>query len=136
MAKDRAKAQLPASYNGSFFKSLDIESALTQNVQDRLTQLTRELGGDEVMTSVRMSHVRNYIALGVLIEGILHEALHGREYDAGVLTQLINTETGIGRILGMERRPRALDGVQDHLRKRRPSESRQSAAESRSLAAA
>jgi hypothetical protein len=127
MAKDKVLACLPQSYIGRLFDTLDISNPIGLDARDRIIALTEELGGESVMTIVKRAHTRNYVALGILIEGELHNALHGRPYDAGVLTQLINTETGIGRILGLERRPRQLEGVQAHLeKKRRPADVRES----------
>jgi hypothetical protein len=114
MAREPSKKlvmTLPEEYRGDFLSCLDRSTPMGQAMHERCEQVTADLGDDP--STVKRSTARDWAGLDVLVESLFCRVNAGEPLDIGALTQLINTKTGIARMLGLARRPKRVRSLRD-----------------------
>lgn len=109
-------ASIPAKYRADFLDRVDRRTVLGRAVHDRYHAVISDLGGDDVLSTIKRSHVRRLVTLETMIEGIEARALSGEEVDAGSWTQLLNSWLGVAGRLGLERKPRNVRNLHEVMR--------------------
>jgi hypothetical protein len=102
--KQKTFVALPAQFAGDFFQALlDEGTEVALAAHQRCTTLMEKSAGDN--EPVKAAYVRNYVALNLMLEGMVLDLVRGQRVDPGALTQLMAQENGIGRILGLAAKP-------------------------------
>lgn len=109
-------AQLPRDYEADFMERIDRRTVLGKSVLQKFTAVVADLGGEESLSTVKRSLVRRFTWFEVMLEGIECRMASGEEIDIGAWTALTNTWLGIARMLGLERRARAVKTLRDVMR--------------------
>jgi hypothetical protein len=97
---------IPVAYRGDFLSCLDRSKPVGQAMHDRLAMVIGDLGGEDNVATIKRSMARDWACLDVLVENLFCRLVDGEKVDAGALTQLMNTKTGLARLLGLARRPK------------------------------
>lgn len=109
----RLLASIPSKYRPDFIERLDKRTVLGRAVHNRYHAVVSDLGGEEVLSTIKRSHVRRLVTLESMIEAIECRALAGEEVDAGSWTQLLNSWLGVAGRLGLERQSRNVRSLRD-----------------------
>jgi hypothetical protein len=112
----RLLATIPTRYRPDFIERLDKRTVLGQAVHTRYHAVIADLGGVDLLSTIKLSHVRRLVTLESMIEGIECRALSGEEVDAGSWTQLLNSWLGVAARLGLERRARPVKSLDEKRR--------------------
>lgn len=111
MARDQKfLVQVPVAAREAF-----LGYTLDEAAADRRRQLLEDLGGADSVGVVKQSEAKDFVALDMLIEGILCDMNAGKAVDAGALCQLISVKLGLARVLGLDRRPKRVRGLHEHM---------------------
>jgi hypothetical protein len=107
---------IPKGYRGDFLSCLDRSTPVGQAMHERCAMVISDLGGESELATVRRSTARDWAGLDVLVESLFCRVAAGEAVDTGALTQLMNTKTGLARILGLDRRPKQIRKLHDVMR--------------------
>jgi hypothetical protein len=108
-------ASIPAKYSPDFMNRLDKRTVLGKAVRNRYEAIVADLGGEEVLASIKHSPMRCFCWFESMIEGIECRAAAGEQVDIGSWKQLTNTWLGIARMLGLGRRARPVKRLREHM---------------------
>jgi hypothetical protein len=108
-------SRIPADFRGDFMTIIDRNTPVGQAMHDRCAMVVTDLGGDDNLSTVKRSTARDWAGLDVLVESLLCRLAAGEEIDAGSLVQLMNTKTGIARMLGLDRRPKQVRSLAEYM---------------------
>jgi hypothetical protein len=111
----RLLAKIPPNYAPDFMDRLDRRTVLGRAVVDRYQAIVADLGGMENLTTIKHSLVRRFVWFETMLEGMECSAASGESIDIGAWTQLTNTWLGIAARLGLERRPRTVRKLHEHM---------------------
>jgi hypothetical protein len=99
-------AHMPAEFKGHLTACLDRESDLGKAFLERYAEVVRDLGGEEALAATKRSEARDFVALDILIDGMVCDLLARNPIDCGALTGAMNAKSGKARVLGLERKPK------------------------------
>jgi hypothetical protein len=109
----RLLAAIPEKYSPDFMDRLDKRTVLGRAVLERYQAVMCDLGGEEMLTTIKRSLVRRFTWFEIMIEGMECRAAAGEEIDIGSWSQLTNSWLGIARLLGLERKSRPARSLRD-----------------------
>jgi len=109
----RLLAAIPEHYAPDFMERIDRRTVLGKAVLDLHTSLIEHLGGESEVTVTLRSVVNRYTWSEMILQGIECRAAGGEEVDVGSWTQMTNTQIGLARLLGLERRARPVESLHD-----------------------
>jgi hypothetical protein len=92
-------SHMPAYYTGFLTQCLDEQTDLGSAFKVRYQKLLDALGGEASLTITKLSEARDFVALELLIEGMLSGLLRREAVDVGQLSQAMNCKSGKGRFL-------------------------------------
>ena len=112
----RLLGQIPAKYSPDFMERLDRRTVLGRAVSQRFDTVATDCGGLDTLAHVKVGLIKRFLWMECVIEGLELQLAAGEQIDIGSYTQLTNTWLGIARLLGLERRPRPVRRLHEHLR--------------------
>ncbi len=112
----RLLGQIPAKYSPDFMERLDRRTVLGKAVSQRFDTVATDCGGLGACAHVKIGLIKRFLWMECVIEGIELQLAAGEQIDIGSYTQLTNTWLGIARLPGLERRPRPVRRLHEHLR--------------------
>lgn len=98
------QGEIPTKFSEGWIDSLDRRTSIAKAVNERMTMLTSDLGGMDMLSYQQRSLCKRAIWLEALIEQQEADLAKGKEVDQGRLTQAINTFMGLLKTLGLERK--------------------------------
>ncbi len=111
----RLLGQIPEKYAPDFMERLDRRTVLGKAVSQRFEAVATDCGGLDALAHVKIGLIKRFLWMECVIEGIELQLAAGEQIDIGSYTQLTNTWLGIARLLGLERKPRPVRRLQEHL---------------------
>ncbi len=115
----RLLGQIPARYTADFMERLDKRTVLGKAVSQRFETVAADCGGKDTLSHVKSGIVKRLIWMECVIEGFELQLAAGERVDLGSYTQLTNTWIGLARMLGLERKPRPVKSLQQHMEGKR-----------------
>lgn len=115
MTKRKTKASLPTTYVPTFLEDLDGRSSLAIEMRKRYLALKADSGADSVQKDLL---VRRAIFMSTRLESMESDALEGKGLDAGCYTQAVNSLLGLLKALGLERKVKTTENLQDYIAER------------------
>jgi hypothetical protein len=106
---------LPAEYSADWLERIDKRTKLWRAILPRIQRLEDDAGGAENLTHAKRSLCRRAAFLELLCETQEMRFTAGEPADVGAYTQALNSLLGIYRVLGIERRPRPIKRLREHL---------------------
>jgi hypothetical protein len=94
--------RIPIDFRGDYAEAIDQSTALGATVAVRTDALVDEIGGGRHVGIVKRTLCRNFTIVGILIEGVASGISDLKPVDIGALSQLMNSQIGLARILGTE----------------------------------
>lgn len=94
--------RIPRDYRGDYSQAEDQSTALGMTVDMRTASLVAEIGGGRHVGIVKRQLARNFTIVGVLIEGTASGITELKPVDIGALSQLMNAQIGLARVLGTD----------------------------------
>jgi hypothetical protein len=107
--------QLPEEYSIDWLEHIDKRTKIWQAILPRIQQLEEDAGGAENLTHAKRSLVRRAAFLELLCETQELRFTSGAPADVGAYTQAFNSMTGAYRMLGVERKARRTQSLQEYL---------------------
>jgi hypothetical protein len=101
-------ATIPNRYTPDFAERLDKRTSIAKAIRGRIETIETDMGGAEALSHARRSLVRRVVWLEAIIEHTEQQLAAGKGIDLGGHTQAINSLLGLYRLLGLERRQRAV----------------------------
>ena len=111
----RLLGEIPEKYTPDFMERLDRRTVLGRAVSQRFETVATDCGGLDTLAHVKIGLIKRFLWMECVIEGIELQLAAGEQIDIGSYTQLTNTWLGIARLLGLERKPRPVRRLQEHL---------------------
>lgn len=112
----RLLGEIPEKYSPDFMERLDRRTVLGKAVSQRFETVATDCGGLDTLSHVKIGLVKRFLWMECVIEGIELQLAAGEQIDIGSYTQLTNTWLGIARLLGLERKPRPVRRLHEHLK--------------------
>ena len=112
----RLLGAIPPEYTADFMARLDKRTILGKAVSQRFDAVANDCGGMDALAHVKIGLIKRFLWMECVIEGIELQLAAGKQIDIGSYTQLTNTWLGIARLLGLERKPRPVRGLHEHMR--------------------
>jgi hypothetical protein len=106
---------LPQEYSADWLERIDRRTKLWRAILPRIQRLEDDAGGSENLTHAKRSLCRRAAFLELLCETQEMRFTAGEAADVGAYTQALNSLLGIYRVLGIERRPRPIKRLREHL---------------------
>ncbi len=112
----RLLGKIPAKYSSDFMERLDRRTVLGKAVSQRFETIATDCGGLDTLSHVKVGLIKRLIWMEAVIEGFELQLAAGDQINLGSYTQLTNSWLGIARLLGLERKPRPVRRLHEHLR--------------------
>ena len=112
----RLLGEIPEKYAPDFMERLDRRTVLGKAVSQRFQTVATDCGGLDSLSHVKVGIVKRFIWMEAVIEGFELQLAAGERIDLGSYTQVVNSWIGLARMLGLERKPRPVRGLHDHMR--------------------
>ncbi len=112
----RLLGEIPAKYTADFMARLDKRTVLGKAISQRFEAVATDCGGLDTLSHVKIGLVKRFLWMEATIEGFELQLASGDKIDIGSYTQLTNTWLGIARLLGLERKPRPIRRLHEHMR--------------------
>ena len=112
----RLLGEIPEKYSPDFMERLDRRTVLGKAVSQRFDGVAADCGGLETLAHAKIGLIKRFLWMECVIEGIELQLAAGERIDIGSYTQLTNTWLGIARLLGLERNPRPVRRLHEHLK--------------------
>lgn len=113
------KAQkTPAKFEPGFIARLDQRTELARALRDRWEAIADDLGGPDELSTIKAGLVERYVWLESVLQGVEHQLAQAQlddDEESAAETQALlisrwiqatNSLLGIGKVLGIERKPR------------------------------
>lgn len=94
----------------------DKRSAAARRFRDLCADLASDAGGIELMSTVRQQLVRRFAGASVLLERLDEQIAQGRAVDVAEYSTLVSTIVRLAQRLGLNRRARRVETLDDILR--------------------
>lgn len=114
--KVRLLGSIPEKYAPDFMDRLDKRTILGRAIAERFEAVGNDCGGLDTLSHVKTGIVKRFLWMECCIEGFELQLAAGEQIDLGSYTQLCNTWLGLARLLGLERKPRPVRGLQEHMK--------------------
>ena len=112
----RLLGQIPARYRSDFMERLDRRTVLGKAISQRFETIATDCGGLDTLSHVKVGLIKRLIWMEAVIEGFELQLAAGDQINLGSYTQLTNSWLGIARLLGLERKPRSIRRLHEHLK--------------------
>jgi hypothetical protein len=112
----RVMVTIPDKYSADFVDRLDKRTAIAKAILGRIEGIESDLGGGDSLSYARRSLVRRVVWLEAIIEHTEQRLAGGEAIDIGAHTQATNTLVGLYKTLGLERRPKPVARLHEHMR--------------------
>lgn len=108
----RLLTSIPQEYSPDFMSRLDKRTVLGKAVNELHASLIEHVGGDGQVTVPLRSIVNRYTWSEMILQGMECRAAAGEELDVGSWTQMTNTQLGLARLLGLNRRSKPVESLE------------------------
>ncbi len=112
----RLLGEIPEKYTPDFMQRLDKRTVLGKAISQRFEAVGTDCGGLDSLSHVKVGIIKRFIWMEAVIEGFELQLAAGDRIDLGSYTQLINSWIGLARMLGLERKPRPIRKLHEHLK--------------------
>lgn len=105
------KQALPIKFKVGFLESLDKRTDLAKALRADYESIVADIGGRDDVGSVKSALVERFVWLRVILETLEHELAHGltdKSEALGKWIQAVNALSGLGKVLGVERKARQM----------------------------
>ncbi|MGP5563691.1 hypothetical protein [Vreelandella alkaliphila] len=106
---------VPNKFAPNWLSQLDGRRGVTQELRQRYTAMTNDLGGAERLSYAQRSLVERALWLEYWLQTQEVELAEGKAFDVGRWTQAANSLQGILSKLGLERKAKDVPNLQDYL---------------------
>jgi hypothetical protein len=104
---------LPDDYSTEWLERLDKRTKISRAIGARVRELEADAGGAEGLSAVKRSLIRHCVWLDALTESYEIRIAAGEPVDVGGFTQSLNSLIGLFRMLGLERKARRTETLDD-----------------------
>ncbi len=112
----KLKASLPDTYRAGWLDKLDKRTKVARVIMQRIAALTSDAGGEDSLSHAKLSLIRRAAFLEAICESHEIKLAGGQEIDVGAYTQSLNSMLGLYRLLGIERKPRPVRRLHEHMK--------------------
>ena len=112
----RLLGKIPARYSPDFMERLDRRTVLGKAVCQRFETIATDCGGLNSLSHIQVGIIKRFIWMEAVIEGFELQLAAGDQIDLGSYTQTVNSWIGLARMLGLERQPRPVRRLHEHLK--------------------
>lgn len=107
MGQQRKEIALPNRFRPQFWDEQDGRSVVVKEIRNRVAQLEQDCGADSYQKQLLCQHA---VFIALQLETAQIDAVHGKPFNAGVYTQMVNCLSGLLAKLGLEKAiPKAID---------------------------
>jgi hypothetical protein len=111
MPRVRKPISLPVEFRPDFWQFADGRCTIVKVIKQRLDELKRDAQADSTQKVLLCQRV---VFLSLQLETLEREATEKRKFDAGLYVSLVNSLTGLLRLLGIEKKAKTV-GLQDYI---------------------
>ncbi len=112
----RLLGEIPEKYTPDFMDRLDKRTVLGKAVCQRFETIATDCGGLDTLSHVKVGIIKRFIWMEAVIEGFELQLAAGDRIALGSFTQTVNSWIGLARMLGLERKPRPVRRLHEHMR--------------------
>ncbi len=109
------RTTLPKNYRPGTLETLDGRYGAVRALRGRWNQLAADLGGAEVLSYQEQSLLWRFVCLELWIESVERQLLDGKAIDETKWMSAINCFTGMISRIGLARRARPIQSLQQYL---------------------
>jgi len=111
--------KIPTKFEQNFLAKLDGRYELAKELKSCYAELTDDLGGVEGLSNVKKSLCERFVWLESIMRSIEIQIAESKQREAAELLgkwiQAVNSLTGIGRSLGLERKIRKVESLEGYV---------------------
>jgi len=118
--KSTKAIEIPTRFTDDFLSTMDGRGEVTRTLRQRLGQLVADLGGFSNLSYMEQSLCKRIVHLERSIEKRELSLAHGGECDETVYLSSINVLSGLFGKIGLKRRARKIQSLEDYLKRPPP----------------